>query len=134
MSKGRRPPSYFFHVWHHTVYLLICFYYLKYRASLAPLAVLVNGTVHVVMYYYYHLNTRGISPSWKRHIPKLQIVQFVVGYGFLFHTWKLIYVNGEPCGAPGTLLVHSLFNLTMLVGFVNILRRITKAHSRTKLG
>jgi len=36
-----------------------------------------NPKVHVVMYYYFYLTARGISPAWKRHITLLQIVQFV---------------------------------------------------------
>lgn len=129
MTKGRRPPSYYFHVWHHTMYLVICYFYCSHRASLAPLAVIVNGSVHIVMYYYYHLNCRGISPWWKPHIPKIQIVQFILGYCFFFHTVKLTYVDMNPCRGRGTLFFHALFNLTMLVGFIGILRRITKAHA-----
>eukprot|EP01055_Gregarina_sp_Pseudo9_P001304 Gregarina_sp_Pseudo_9__1303@NODE_1870_length_1284_cov_357_642570_g1736_i0_p1_GENE_NODE_1870_length_1284_cov_357_642570_g1736_i0NODE_1870_length_1284_cov_357_642570_g1736_i0_p1_ORF_typecomplete_len270_score17_49ELO/PF01151_18/7_8e41_NODE_1870_length_1284_cov_357_642570_g1736_i03411150 len=124
MTKGRRPPSYYFHVWHHTMYLLICYFYCAHKASLAPLAVIINGGVHVVMYFYYHLICRGISPWWKRHITKMQIIQFVLGYLFLMRTITLVLVEKQPCTGKGVLAVHAAFNLTMLVGFISILRRI----------
>eukprot|EP01053_Blabericola_migrator_P004027 Blabericola_migrator_1__4026@NODE_2223_length_3098_cov_214_446057_g1400_i0_p3_GENE_NODE_2223_length_3098_cov_214_446057_g1400_i0NODE_2223_length_3098_cov_214_446057_g1400_i0_p3_ORF_typecomplete_len202_score41_53ELO/PF01151_18/2_5e35_NODE_2223_length_3098_cov_214_446057_g1400_i021892794 len=132
MTKGRRPPSYYFHCWHHTMYLLICYFYCAHKASLSPLAVLVNGSVHVVMYFYYHLICRGISPWWKRHITKMQIVQFLLGYAFLMRTMSLTYIKKEPCNGKGVLAVHAAFNLTMLVGFINILRRIKSSRVAKK--
>lgn len=126
MCKGRRPPSYYFHIWHHTCYLAICWAYCHYRASLSSLAVIVNGSVHVMMYYYYHLQARGVNIWWKHWITRVQIVQFLAGYGFFLSTMKRIYIDMQDCNGKGILLIHALFNMTMLIGFLRILRRIRR--------
>lgn len=124
MVRGRRPPSYYFHIWHHTVYLLICYGYVSRQASLAALAVVTNGSVHVIMYYYYYLITKNISPSWKHYITRIQIVQFIFGYYCFARTAALTYIHGKDCNGKNVLLVHAAFNLTMLLGFLRILARI----------
>ncbi|EZG83730.1 GNS1/SUR4 family protein [Gregarina niphandrodes] len=126
MVKGRRPPSYNFHVWHHTCYLAICWAYMKYRSSLSALAVIVNGSVHVVMYYYYYLQVRGKPVHWKHWITRIQIIQFIAGYVFFLTTVKRIYWDLQDCNGKLVLFIHAGFNMTMLVGFVQILLRIKR--------
>lgn len=133
MVKGKRPPSFFFHMWHHTVYLMICYYYCQHRSSLAILAVCINGSVHILMYFYYYLVSAGRVPKWKRYITQVQIVQFVAGYCIFSRTLKKQYIDRKPCNGKEILTVHAGFNLTMLIGFIQILTRIQRARLVKKI-
>lgn len=50
--------------------------------------IFLSRTVHVVMYYYYHLSSQG-PVWWKSYITVLQIVQF---YAILIHTIHTFFV------------------------------------------
>ena len=122
--KGRRPPSYYFHVWHHSCYLMFCWAYCKYSVSLSYASVFVNGFVHVIMYYYYYLVSLGRSVPWKSKITRIQIVQFITGYAYFLVTLKKIYIDKQNCNGQAVLWLHAMFNFTMLMGFIRILQRI----------
>jgi len=132
MSKGRRPPSYFFHIWHHVMYLQICYYYCVQKSSLAAQAVLVNGSVHVCMYYYYYLVSTGTIPWWKKYITSIQIVQFIYSFVCCALYLKAMFLDNRPCNGGKVLTVNALFNITMLIGFLQIFNRITTSEQAEK--
>ena len=51
LLKGRPPPHFFLHVYHHAVVLQMCWLWLEYSQSLQWGGLLFNTAVHVVMYY-----------------------------------------------------------------------------------
>ncbi|XP_039282287.1 elongation of very long chain fatty acids protein 1 [Nilaparvata lugens] len=72
----------FLHVYHHTSVVVSCWAHIKYvRGEQAVMIGLFNSLVHTAMYMYYLLSALGPSVQpylwWKKHITKLQLVQFV---------------------------------------------------------
>ena len=68
----------FLHTYHHAAtFVLVCVQYAD-RTPFSWLTLLVNGGVHVVMYFYYALCSAGYRPPWKRFVTRLQIAQFVL--------------------------------------------------------
>ena len=63
MLKGRRPPHYFLHVYHHVVVMFTTWGWLEYGMTLQYIGMLWNTFVHVVMYYYYYLKSQGVPRS-----------------------------------------------------------------------
>eukprot|EP00667_Euglena_gracilis_P018905 EG_transcript_20170 len=122
LAKGSRPPSFFLHVYHHAVVLFMAWGWLEYRMSLQFVGMLWNTFVHVVMYYYYFLRARGISPWWKRHVTQLQIVQFLCSVVcFVWLMWR-VFGEGAACQGLGFAYFNIAFNVTLLVQFVDLLR------------
>ncbi|RKO96478.1 hypothetical protein CXG81DRAFT_1491, partial [Caulochytrium protostelioides] len=74
--RGKRPI--FLHVYHHPATLLLCFYELKGGAAVCWVPIVLNLSVHVLMYYYYALKEMGGDVWWKRHLTTMQIVQFIL--------------------------------------------------------
>merc|ERR1712113_1196706 len=98
MGKGRRPPSFYMHVYHHFYVVFMAWLWLDHVQSLQFGGLMFNTIVHVVMYYYYYLLARGVKKIWwKNYVTKLQIVQFVTSLGCfaVFLYFKL--VEGRAC-------------------------------------
>jgi hypothetical protein len=89
---------------------------------------LFNTFVHVVMYTYYFLAAFGprFQPYlwWKRHLTKLQMVQFVTVLG---HSLLLAYDN--ECGFPAIQSVIS--SAHMILFFILFLQFYAKAYKKT---
>jgi len=121
MIKGRRPPSYFLHVYHHSVVMYMSWGWLEYSMSLMWAGLLFNTLVHTIMYYYYFLKSRGVSPWWKRHVTTIQVLQFSVSVflgALLCHDviWK-----GAQCSGLSFVCFNLVFNLTLLFQFASLL-------------
>eukprot|EP00668_Euglena_longa_P000236 GGOE01000322.1.p1 GENE.GGOE01000322.1~~GGOE01000322.1.p1 ORF type:complete len:259 (+),score=83.77 GGOE01000322.1:37-813(+) len=122
LAKGSRPPSFFLHVYHHAVVLFMAWGWLEYRMSLQYIGMLWNTFVHVIMYYYYFLRSQGISPWWKRHVTQLQILQFLCSVVcFLLLMWR-VFGEGAQCQGLNFAYFNIVFNVTLLVQFVDLLR------------
>ena len=52
LLKGRPPPHFFLHVYHHSVVIFMSWGWLAYVQTLQFAGLLFNTAVHVVMYYY----------------------------------------------------------------------------------
>ncbi|XP_073995510.1 very long chain fatty acid elongase 7-like [Rhodnius prolixus] len=86
--KKKHSQVTFLHVYHHVVMVLSSFitvYYL--RVELSTTLIALNSLVHVIMYTYYFLSNLGPSVRkylwWKRHVTKLQILQFLLALTLL---------------------------------------------------
>lgn len=120
LLKGRPPPHFFLHVYHHAVVLLMAWFWLEYVQTLQFLGLLFNTSVHVVMYYYYFCRVLGVDVWWKRYVTQFQIVQF--GCSALMYCVTLaLLAQGEPCAGSRTLVFNFVFNMTLLYQFVGVL-------------
>lgn len=121
MVKGRRPPSFFLHVYHHAVVLYMSWGWLEYRMSLMWGGLLFNTLVHTVMYYYYYLKACGVSPWWKRYVTSFQILQFATSAALGVLLFRDVVFGGAECAGLGFVCFNIVFNMTLMVQFAGLL-------------
>ncbi|XP_053691109.1 elongation of very long chain fatty acids protein AAEL008004-like [Sabethes cyaneus] len=122
----------FLHVYHHTVMVLIPFFYARlYPGGHGSMLGLINTYVHAAMYFYFFVSV--YQPElvkdvrWKKCITILQMTQFVA----------LVFIYGIPavlnydCGIPRFwfwgAMMQCLFMLAMFASFYR------KAYGRKKI-
>ncbi|KNC48302.1 GNS1/SUR4 family protein [Thecamonas trahens ATCC 50062] len=101
-------PLIFLHVYHHCVVIAMVWMWLQGGSVLAfGLGAGFNTLVHVFMYYYYMQRSLGNKVWFKKHITKLQIIQFVSSFllaiPYLGLTFGYIPLNKRsfPSASPG---------------------------------
>ncbi|CAM9531914.1 unnamed protein product [Heterosigma akashiwo] len=120
LIRGRPPPHFVLHVYHHACVLFMTWAWLEYLTSLQFLGLMFNTSVHVVMYYYYLVRLVWGPPWWKSFVTLFQIVQFMTSVGLFALTAKKIWVDGDRCAGVTSLGWTMAFNLTMLYEFVQV--------------
>lgn len=96
LRKSFRQVS-FLHVFHHSSIIVVV-------GSIIPhafsgdmyLPILLNATVHVIMYGYYALTSLGYKFWWKSLLTTMQLIQFVLISTQSFVAWY----SGPSCGTP----------------------------------
>ena len=141
MLKSKRVIS--LHLWHHMSVPPIM--WAAFQGRLAPaltFVVILNGTVHTIMYFYYALTSMGVSVSRSRAkiVTNIQIIQFYIGvcggtsYLLLYLRKARVYFSPnlrldlEP-GCSGNLMVFGigfLINLSFLLLFLRFFSRAYK--------
>ena len=120
LFKGRPPPHFFLHVYHHAVVLLMAWNWLEYVQTLQHIALLFNTSVHVVMYYYYFRRVLGWPVWWKRYVTQFQLVQFGSSAACGLVTLALV-ARGAECAGMRALLFNFAFNMTLMYQFFGVL-------------
>eukprot|EP01135_Chromosphaera_perkinsii_P000919 Nk52_evm17s153 gene=Nk52_evmTU17s153 len=92
--RGRKIS--FVHGFHHATMLPLCWWGMTEGLIFYWAPDMMNCMIHVIMYFYYALVTLGIKPWWKKHLTKLQIVQFVFGIAYL--TTVCMFTNQTRTG------------------------------------
>ncbi|XP_045446287.1 elongation of very long chain fatty acids protein 7-like [Melitaea cinxia] len=100
----------FLHVYHHCIMMMASWAYIKYWPSELLLIIGgLNSLVHVFMYTYYGLAALGPKATkyifWKRHMTKMQLVQFVC---ILIH--YAIAIQRSECPHEGAVALFFSFN------------------------
>lgn len=121
LIRGRYPPHYLLHAYHHSGVLLMCWAWLEYRPSLRHIGLVFNVFVHIPMYYYFYLKSKSVDPWWKRYVTKLQIFQFVFSLVVFIFTVYLVEAQGRTCNSMSYLYKQLFFNVTLLLGFIGVL-------------
>mmetsp|Transcript_13334 Transcript_13334/g.43493 ORF Transcript_13334/g.43493 Transcript_13334/m.43493 type:complete len:266 (+) Transcript_13334:2057-2854(+) len=120
LLKGRPPPHFFLHVYHHAVVLFMAWSWCAYCQSLQWGGLLFNTAVHVLMYYYYFRTVLKLPTPWKRLVTQFQIVQF--GFSLLcFLVTAALLATGSACAGTGALAFNLAFNVTLLLQFFGVL-------------
>eukprot|EP00592_Proboscia_alata_P005421 CAMPEP_0194373360 /NCGR_PEP_ID=MMETSP0174-20130528/21789_1 /TAXON_ID=216777 /ORGANISM="Proboscia alata, Strain PI-D3" /LENGTH=208 /DNA_ID=CAMNT_0039152383 /DNA_START=228 /DNA_END=854 /DNA_ORIENTATION=- len=120
LLKGRPPPHFFLHVYHHSMVLFMAWSWLETVQTLQFGGLIFNTAVHVVMYYYYFRRVMKWSVPWKKYVTKFQIVQFSASLVFFMVTCGY-YARGASCAGTYALAFNVFFNVTLLHQFVGVL-------------
>ncbi|KAI9301899.1 ELO family [Cunninghamella echinulata] len=68
----------FLHYYHHSMTMALCFTQLVGKTSVSWVPIILNLSVHVLMYYYYFRTASGAKIWWKKYLTTLQITQFII--------------------------------------------------------
>ncbi len=119
--RGRPPPSFKMHAYHHAVVIFMCWNWLEYTQSLQFPGLLFNTFVHVIMYFYYYKKSVGEKVWWKNWVTRVQIVQFLTSFALAMPWAWAVFVEGKGCAGTPSVLFNCVFNLTLLVLFLGVL-------------
>ncbi|XP_014236371.1 elongation of very long chain fatty acids protein 1-like [Trichogramma pretiosum] len=111
----------FLHVYHHISTVVVTYVCTKYfPGGMLSMQMIVNGSVHMIMYTYYLLASLGpkmqpyINPI-KPHITKIQIIQFLL---LLTHQSQAFSSSCDiPKIAPTIIVGNLLLNLALFLNF-----------------
>ncbi|XP_014227984.1 elongation of very long chain fatty acids protein 4-like [Trichogramma pretiosum] len=133
LRKKQRQIS-FLHLYHHISTIYIAQMSVRYfPGGMATVPIVVNSSIHVVMYTYYLLSSQGPSVQkiinpFKPYITIMQMVQF---FFLLGHTLQAFM---PYCHVPKWGAVVMVFNLFMnFILFYNFYRQNYKAPTKAKV-
>ncbi|KAI9302887.1 GNS1/SUR4 family-domain-containing protein [Cunninghamella echinulata] len=121
----------FLHYYHHSLTMVLCYVQLGGKTSVSWVPIVLNLTVHVLMYYYYFRTASGAKIWWKRYLTTMQIIQFVIDlfiiyfctYTYFAHTYYPFLPNMGSCaGTEGSALFGCGLLSSYLLLFINFYR------------
>jgi elongation of very long chain fatty acids protein 4 len=129
IAKGNWRQVSFLHVYHH--FSIFLFYWLNSQCNYdgdAYFSIVLNGTIHFIMYGYYFATSFNISvPLFiKKSITNAQLTQFCC---MELQGVALLTMNG--CGSPRRVtILYMVYISTMLILFMNFKRQNYKKTSK----
>ncbi|OXU23578.1 elongation of very long chain fatty acids protein 1 isoform X1 [Nasonia vitripennis] len=123
----------FLHVYHHISTVLVTYICTKYYpGGMLSMQMIINGSVHVIMYTYYLLaslgqSTQGFLNPIKPYITRIQIIQF------LFLLWHQSQAFLPSCPIPKWIPFMVIGNLLLnLLLFLNFYKKSYSKRSKLK--
>ena len=121
LARGKPPPHFVLHVYHHAAVLFMAWAWVEYKQSLHFIGLAWNTAVHVVMYTYFlqRTITRKV-PRWKSFVTLFQIIQFAFSMVATIVTLFIVFVQKHECSGMNALFGNVLFNVTLLYSFIQV--------------
>jgi len=92
----KKKPLAFLHVFHHSATALLCFTQLNGKTSVSWVPIVLNLSVHVVMYYYYYATAAGRKIWWKKYLTTMQITQFIIDLFAVYYASTYLLIPRFP--------------------------------------
>ncbi|KAL7312275.1 Fatty acyl-CoA elongase/Polyunsaturated fatty acid specific elongation enzyme, variant 2 [Mucor circinelloides] len=121
----------FLHYFHHSMTMALCYTQLVGRTTVSWVPIVLNLTVHVLMYYYYFRTASGAKIWWKQYLTTMQIIQFVIDlvviytctYSYYAYTYTSFMPNFGDCAGTESAAAFGCAILTSyLFLFINFYR------------
>lgn len=95
----RKKPLIFLHWYHHVTVLLYCWHAYATESSMGIFFVVMNYSVHAIMYFYYFLAAAKMRLSWLKphYITLCQTSQMFVGIAVCVGSAWMHHKNGNSC-------------------------------------
>ncbi|KAI9276586.1 ELO family [Sporodiniella umbellata] len=128
----------FLHYFHHSMTMALCYTQLVGRTTVSWVPIVLNLTVHVLMYYYYFRTGSGAKIWWKKYLTTMQITQFVIDlvviyactYSYYAFTYNKSLPNFGTCaGTESAAAFGSSILTSYLFLFINFYRMTYKQKS-----
>lgn len=120
LSSSRSRRLSFLHVYHHALVPLLCYVGVATGQSMLHAGVIINASVHVLMYGYYFLSAIGKRPRWKKLVTDVQIGQFMFFFVCLGAVMYYHFTSDQfGCSGIGVWFFTFSFNVSLLALFLN---------------
>jgi len=131
LCRGKPPPHFLLHVYHHAAVLIMAWGWVETKQSLQFIGLAFNTAVHVVMYTYFLQRTMTSKvPRWKNFVTQFQIFQFFFSFVATLFTLYYVFVKNYQCAGMKALFFNVLFNLTLFYSFIGVLSKGKKKKSQ----
>jgi len=123
----------FLHVYHHTLTMLLCYTQLEGQTSVQWIPIVLNLTVHVLMYYYYAISSLGTVIWWKKYLTTMQIIQFVLDLVVSYYCTYEALFNDCSGGIKAAFFGDALLSSYLLLFLSFYQKTYTKGKSAKKV-
>ncbi|KAL0083701.1 GNS1/SUR4 family-domain-containing protein [Phycomyces blakesleeanus] len=129
----------FLHYFHHSMTLALCYSQIVGGTTVSWVPIVLNLTVHVLMYYYYFRTSSGAKIWWKKYLTSMQITQFVIdllvvytcSYTYYAYNYAQILPNFGNCAGKESAAIFGCSLLTSyLFLFINFYRLTYNAQQK----
>jgi len=123
----RKKPITFLHSFHHFITAWLCWLGIYDQQGIQWSFLLLNGSVHVFMYYYYLAVSFNKDLWWKKYITTMQIIQFFLdlSMGIPFYYNKLV-LEKDCSGATSVLFTSNVVLISFVILFINFFQKTYK--------
>ncbi|CAM0141983.1 Fatty acyl-CoA elongase/Polyunsaturated fatty acid specific elongation enzyme [Umbelopsis sp. WA50703] len=117
----------FLHWFHHSMTALLCYTQLVGSTTVSWVPIVLNLTVHVLMYWYYFRTAGGAKIWWKKYLTTMQIIQFVIDlfviyfctYTHFAYTYSSLPTLGDCSGSENAAYFGCALLSSYLLLFIN---------------
>ena len=116
--KGKQPI--FLQTFHHVGAVWITWVLTAARADSIYIFIVLNSTIHTIMYFYYFLTCFGYRPKWSVLLTSMQIAQFIIGLAS-----SIPYFIGLPCNVGlhyWAIVANNVYVVALVILFVSFFR------------
>lgn len=132
LARGKPPPHFVLHVYHHAIVMFMAWFWVETKQSLQFIGLGFNTAVHVVMYTYFLQRTiTKTVPRWKSFVTLFQIIQFCTSVVLAALLFFKVIVQKFACAGMWAVVANMIFNLTLLDQFIAVFKKGKKTSKKS---